>query len=105
MFGKVDATDDRGTVVVEIDGYEMICREGDTVAGVLLLNGSQPYRRSILSGVSKAPFCMMGVCFECLVEIDGVPNQQGCLRSVAEGMRIRRQLDLGIIPAHEDSQA
>ncbi len=35
---------------------------------------------------------MMGVCFECLVEIDGVPNRQGCLRNVTEGMRIRRQV-------------
>jgi predicted molibdopterin-dependent oxidoreductase YjgC len=34
----------------------------------------------------------MGVCFECLVEIDGVPNQQGCLAQVREGMRIERQL-------------
>ncbi|MNG28551.1 hypothetical protein D3C84_1138290 [compost metagenome] len=34
---------------------------------------------------------MMGVCFECLVEIDGVPNRQGCLIEVADGMRIRSQ--------------
>jgi predicted molibdopterin-dependent oxidoreductase YjgC len=34
---------------------------------------------------------MMGVCFDCLVEIDGVPNRQACLESVREGMRVRRQ--------------
>ncbi len=34
---------------------------------------------------------MMGVCFECLVTIDGVPNRQSCLIEVAEGMRIRSQ--------------
>ena len=33
----------------------------------------------------------MGVCFECLVEIDGVPNQQACLVPVSEGMSVRRQ--------------
>ena len=34
---------------------------------------------------------MMGVCFDCLMEIDGVPNQQACMVPVAEGMAIRRQ--------------
>jgi predicted molibdopterin-dependent oxidoreductase YjgC len=34
---------------------------------------------------------MMGVCFDCLMEIDGVANQQACLVTVAEGMRINRQ--------------
>jgi predicted molibdopterin-dependent oxidoreductase YjgC len=33
---------------------------------------------------------MMGVCFECLVEIDGVPNRQGCMTPVREGMQVRR---------------
>ncbi|MDR5664870.1 (2Fe-2S)-binding protein, partial [Burkholderia cenocepacia] len=35
------------------------------------------------------PFCMMGVCFDCLVEIDGVPNVQGCMTPVADGMQVR----------------
>jgi NADH dehydrogenase/NADH:ubiquinone oxidoreductase subunit G len=35
---------------------------------------------------------MMGVCFECLVEIDGVPARQSCLVPVREGMSIKRQI-------------
>jgi NADH dehydrogenase/NADH:ubiquinone oxidoreductase subunit G len=34
---------------------------------------------------------MMGVCFDCLVEVDGAPNRQACLTPVREGMVIRRQ--------------
>jgi sarcosine oxidase subunit alpha len=34
---------------------------------------------------------MMGVCFDCLVEIDGVGNRQGCLVPVREGMAVSRQ--------------
>ncbi|MCM2474518.1 (2Fe-2S)-binding protein [Rhizobium sp. CG5] len=92
MFSKADVIDGRPSVNVEIDGRDVICREGDTVAAVVLLHGPQPYRHSILSGAERAPFCMMGICFECLIEIDGVPNQQGCLRRVEPGMRIRRQI-------------
>ena len=48
-------------------------------------------RASALSGEGRAPYCMMGVCFECLMEINGEPNQQGCLVTVTEGMLIDRQ--------------
>ena len=49
---------------------------------------------------------MMGVCFECLVEIDGVPNRQSCLIPVREGMTVRSQegrakLDREEVARHE----
>lgn len=39
----------------------------------------------------RGPYCHMGVCYECLMEIDGVPNQQSCLIPVREGMSVKRQ--------------
>ena len=47
------------------------------------------------SGVPRAPWCMMGVCFECLVEIDGAAGRQACMIEVRDGMRIRRQPQVG----------
>ena len=38
----------------------------------------------------RGPFCMMGVCFDCLVEVDGVPNVQGCMTLVSDGMQVRK---------------
>jgi NADH dehydrogenase/NADH:ubiquinone oxidoreductase subunit G len=35
---------------------------------------------------------MMGVCFECLVEIDGAPARQSCLIPVRDGMIVKRQI-------------
>lgn len=43
------------------------------------------------TGQKRGPHCLMGVCFDCMVEIDGLPNQQGCLVMVKNGMRIERQ--------------
>jgi len=80
-------------VKVELDGVAVMARPQETVASLLLgTYGPEAYRRSPVSGLPRAPLCMMGVCFECLVEIDGQSNQQGCLIRVREGMRIRRQL-------------
>ena len=78
-------------LTVEVDGISVECTKGDTVAAVLLAGTASPYRRTIVSGAPRMPVCMMGVCFDCLVEIDGIGNQQGCLRLVTPGMKIKRQ--------------
>lgn len=73
------------------EGESMEAREGDTVATALLAARAGATRAEPVGGAARAAYCLMGVCFECLVEIDGVPNRQGCLTPVAEGMDVRRQ--------------
>jgi predicted molibdopterin-dependent oxidoreductase YjgC len=73
------------------DGRAMTARAGDTVAAALLANGVQACRQTPVSGADRGPYCMMGVCFDCLVVIDGVGNRQGCLVPLSEGMRIETQ--------------
>lgn len=46
---------------------------------------------SPISGTRRAPYCMMGVCFECLAEVDGQGSTQTCLVIVRDGMQVRRQ--------------
>ena len=69
----------------------MRARAGDTIAAALLANGVAVFRRSAVSGVSRGPYCMMGVCFECLVVVDGIGNRQACLVPVEDGMTIQTQ--------------
>jgi predicted molibdopterin-dependent oxidoreductase YjgC len=78
-------------VRVTIDGEPREAREGDTVAAALLAAGLTYCRTTPVSGAPRAPYCMMGVCFDCLVTIDGVGNRQGCLVRVREGMAIATQ--------------
>jgi predicted molibdopterin-dependent oxidoreductase YjgC len=81
-------------VMVTVDGTPVQLHEGDSVAAAVLLAGLGVYRTTIVGEAPRAPFCMMGVCFDCLVEIDGIPNRQGCLIPVRNGMEIVRQLGL-----------
>ncbi len=90
MFQRLRDAPQR-TLVVTLDGRRVDAMEGDTVAAVLLASGSRSTRVSAVSGEPRAPYCMMGACFECLVTIDGVGNRQSCLIPVAEGMRIETQ--------------
>jgi D-hydroxyproline dehydrogenase subunit gamma len=55
------------------------------------LKGAEPFRTTPVTEAPRAPYCMMGVCFECLVEVDGKPSRQACLTTVRDGMVIRRQ--------------
>lgn len=73
------------------DGRSLTGRPGDTVAAALLANGIVACRETPVSGAPRAPYCLMGVCFDCLVVINGVGNRQGCLVPLVEGMRIETQ--------------
>ncbi|MDQ0123237.1 putative molibdopterin-dependent oxidoreductase YjgC [Pseudomonas lini] len=79
------------TVRIEFEGASFSVPAGISLAAALLLSGVTHTRDSAVSGRPGAPFCMMGVCFECLVEVDGLANCQACLLPVRAGMRVLRQ--------------
>jgi len=79
------------TVSIIFEGKNLDVEIGQTVASALLVGGDIVFRSSVVSGQPRAPYCMMGVCFDCLIEIDGVPNQRACMIPVREAMRIKRQ--------------
>jgi predicted molibdopterin-dependent oxidoreductase YjgC len=79
------------SVPLTIDGSAVMARAGDSVAGTLIGAGLTTCRTTPVSGSPRGPFCMMGVCFDCMVEIDGRPNQQACMIEVRAGMRVARQ--------------
>lgn len=67
-----------------------VCRGGGAnLAAALLAAGVEVFRHTPVSGAPRAPFCMMGACFDCLVEIEGVVRQ-ACMLEVTEGLEIRR---------------
>ena len=78
-------------VSISVDGRPVPARAGDTVAAALLAHGVPHSRTTPVSGAPRAPYCMMGVCFDCLVTIDGVGNRQACLVVVRDGMQVETQ--------------
>ena len=78
-------------VRISVDGHTVEAREGDSVAAALLAAGYTSCRTTPVSGAPRAPFCMMGVCFDCLVTVDGVGSRQGCMVEVREGLVVATQ--------------
>lgn len=77
------------SVAVTLDGTGMHLPEGANLAAALLAAGVGTFRRTPVSGAPRAPFCMMGACFDCLLRIDGT-TRQACMVEVTEGLAIER---------------
>lgn len=86
---KLSPTELQPTVVIHVEGQEVHARAGQTLATALLVAGIVPFRKTAVSGAPRAPLCLMGVCFDCIVEVDGAQNVQSCMVEVREGMRVR----------------
>lgn len=82
---------DRGTVDITVNGQSITAPAGISVWSAMALADQTVTRHSDISGVPRSAFCGMGVCFDCLVEINGQPNLQACLTPVHAGMEIRTQ--------------
>lgn len=79
------------TVTLSVEGRPVAARTGESVAAALLAAGIITTRTTPVSGAPRSPFCLMGVCFDCLMEIDGVPNRQACMTTVRDGMTVALQ--------------
>lgn len=88
--GFVRLTDtDAPPVTIRFEGRPLAARPGDSVAAALLAAGITATRRTPVDAAPRGPFCMMGLCFECLMEIDGRPNRLACQVEVRDGMEVR----------------
>jgi len=97
MFKRLDENPDE-CVTITIDGQPFEALAGETVAAAVLASGIGYTRTTAISDTPRAPFCLMGVCYECLMVIDGQPNQRACRERVCEGMSIERQNGTGTLP-------
>lgn len=88
MFRPIDTATARRGVTLQVQGRPISARQGDTLAVALLNAGVLPFRHTPVSAQPRAPLCLMGVCFDCLVEVNGMQNVQSCMVEVEEGMQV-----------------
>src|SRR5260370_41513836 len=74
-------------VRLSFDGREIAALPGESIAAALAAAGIVAVREA-RSGAPRGPFCGMGVCFDCLVTVDGKPNQRSCLATATPGPRV-----------------
>src|SRR5437762_898750 len=83
----------------QFDGRALDALEGETIAAALAAADVVAVRQA-RSGAPRGPFCGMGVCFDCLVTVDGRPSQRACLTKVEAGMDVRSApVDTATLPS------
>lgn len=72
---------------IEINGHDIETRSGHTIAAALIAAGIVAFRH-MADHEPRGIFCGMGVCFDCLVTVDGIPDQRACMTLVQPGMKV-----------------
>jgi len=82
-------------VKLTLDGRELEAHLGETVPGALMASGVRTFRETFRRRLPRGLYCGMGVCYDCLVVVDGSPNTRACMTYVAEGMKVELQKGWG----------
>jgi predicted molibdopterin-dependent oxidoreductase YjgC len=75
-------------VNVSFDGRPLVAVPGQNIGAALVSKGITAWRSTRKEARPRGLFCGIGVCFDCLVTVDGEANQRACLVEVQEGMEI-----------------
>ena len=75
-------------ITIFIDGQPVIAHEGETIAAVLLAEDQREFRYTPKENEPRSLFCGIGVCYDCLVTVNGQANVRACQTSVTDGMQI-----------------
>ena len=82
------------SIEVTIDGRKALAYEGELVSTVLTAQGVSIFARKHATGRPSGVYCGMGVCYECLVTINGVGSQRACQTFAADGMSIETEVQV-----------
>jgi D-hydroxyproline dehydrogenase subunit gamma len=74
-------------IEIQVDGEATVAVPGESLASALLASGRRAFRRPERRGEVRGPYCNMGVCFECVIEVDGA-LVQACMTPVRAGMQV-----------------
>ena len=74
------------------DGEKIDAITGQSVAAALMAANQRALRKTRFNNNDRGVFCGIGVCFDCLVVIDGITNQRACLIEAKPGMKVQTQV-------------
>jgi len=93
---RMTPAEERGPALsILADGHPLAAYEGESVAAALVASGRRFTRWTARTGEPRGYFCGMGVCQDCLVTVDGLPNVRACMTPVRDGLRVETQRGLG----------
>jgi predicted molibdopterin-dependent oxidoreductase YjgC len=87
--------DEPQIVHILVDGSPVQAVAGEPVAAALMAAGIKVFHWTSKASEPRGLFCAVGLCTDCMMTVDGVPNVRTCITPVRDGMRVRTQRGLG----------
>jgi predicted molibdopterin-dependent oxidoreductase YjgC len=84
-------------IQIIFNGEPMMIADGQSVGAFLLEHGERSTRTTRFGLKPRGMFCGIGICFDCLVTVNGVANQRACITRVREDMSIQTQDGAGTL--------
>jgi len=78
------------SVSFTFEGRDLVGRRGESLAAALIAAGVRSFRTT-RTGAPRGIFCGMGICQDCLVEIDGQSNRRACMVKLDRSMTVRQE--------------
>lgn len=95
-----------GAAVVRLsfDGRPIEAAPGQSVGAALTAQGITAWRGTRKGERPRGLFCGIGICFDCLLTVDGAANQRACLVEVRDGMEIEGSCSAEPRPQNQGGQ-
>jgi len=90
-FGEDSIDETRDVIRFIFDGAQMLAYPGDTIASALYAAGKRSWRKAT-TGEERGLLCGMGVCFDCVLSVDGISNIRACQTLVKDGMVVETNI-------------
>lgn len=85
---RIGAINRKEPVTFTVNGKEVSAFKGETLLAALLAAGYKQLKKSPVKKSPRGALCGMGVCFECIVTVNGIPNIRSCMTEVENHMKV-----------------
>ena len=86
---RIEGIERGAPITITVNGQPVPAYAGESIAAALMAAGWRAFRRTETGHAPRGFFCGMGICFDCLVTVDGAPNVRSCMAEVQEGCVIQ----------------
>jgi predicted molibdopterin-dependent oxidoreductase YjgC len=86
---EIEGVNRGAAIPIALGDRSLLAHEGESIASALFRAGVTTCKVMPLDGQLRGYYCGMGVCFECVVYVDGVGEVRACRTPVAKGLRVR----------------
>ncbi len=86
---RIGSIERKKVLSISVNGKDINAYKGETLLAALIASGYKKMKKSPLKNEPRGALCGMGVCFECIVTVNDIPNIRACMTEVENNMKVK----------------